>query len=99
MMFQIICKQIFLNLFVAIIIDAFLGNAEMFSLPIQVYEINEYTLLWSKYDAEATGFMAISDLENFLLDMAKSPEGKGIIVLHELLIKDENHRKRFIGKL
>ena len=33
-MFQLICMQVFLNLFVAIIIDAFLGQAEMFSLAI-----------------------------------------------------------------
>ena len=56
-------------------------------------------MLWRKYDVEATGFMAVTDLEDFLLDMAKSADSKGIIVLHELLIKDENHRKRFIGKL
>ena len=34
MVFQIIITQIFLNLFIAIIIDAFIGVAETYDLPV-----------------------------------------------------------------
>ena len=91
-LFQVICKQIFLNLFIAIIIDAFLGHAETFSLPIQQFEINEFMRIWSYYDPDATGFIKLEDLEGLIVDLANSDEGQGLIVLRELIMKDEKAR-------
>ena len=36
----------FVNLFVAVIIEAFLGTAEMFESPVQQYHIEEFTKVW-----------------------------------------------------
>ena len=83
----------------AIIIDAFLGHAETFSLPIKQYEINEFARVWSLYDPEATGFILTDDLDSLIVDLANNEETKELIVLRELILEDENARNRFIGKL
>ena len=99
LLFQIICMQVFLNLFVAIIIDAFLGQAEMFDLPIQQFQIRQFELAWSKYDPSATGFIDLKDLEALLLDLAKSNDGKDLIVLRDKFMSDEAIRRLYIGML
>ena len=81
--FHIIVFQIFVNLFVAIIIDTFLGQTDHFKLPVQKYSIQEFVVLWSKYDPDATGFIRIQDLEKLLMDLAKSNEGRELVILHD----------------
>lgn len=58
-LFHILVSQIFLNLFIAIIIDAFVHQADHFKLPIQPYALNDYQEIWQKYDPGATGFIPI----------------------------------------
>ena len=41
-LFQILVTQVFINLFMAIIIDAFLGETDHFKLPIQPYALYEF---------------------------------------------------------
>ena len=62
-MFYILVSQIFVNLFIVIIIDAFQDKESNKNLPITFYNIYEFSQLWSKYDPEATGFISIHDLE------------------------------------
>lgn len=61
--FNTLVFQIFINLFVAIIIDAFLGQSNQFQLPIQNYSIEEFTDIWAEFDPLATGYISITDLE------------------------------------
>ena len=42
LVFQIITTQIFLNLFIAVIIDAFAGVTDTAELPVSNYAIYEY---------------------------------------------------------
>ena len=58
-LFQILVTQVFINLFMAIIIDAFLGETDHFKLPIQPYALYEFQKIWSEYDPEATGFISV----------------------------------------
>jgi len=74
--------QIFVNLFVAIIIDTFLGQTDHFKLPIQKYSIHEFVQIWSKYDPDATGFIPITDLEHLIIDLAQSRDSCEILILH-----------------
>ena len=74
-LFHILVSQIFVNLFIAIIIDAFLGQSNQFNLPIEPYSLYEFVNIWAKYDPEATGFISIHDLEPFIIDLANSNEG------------------------
>jgi len=44
--FTVIVSQIFLNLFVAIIIDSFMGQSDAFSLPVTQNDIDEFLEVW-----------------------------------------------------
>ena len=73
--FQVICSQIFLNLFVAIIVEAFLGQTDYFNSPIQHFHINDFVTTWYKYDKEATGFIKLRDLDKLIYDLSKTVDG------------------------
>ena len=57
--FQIIVAQIFLNLFIAIVVDTFIGQTAAFSLPIKQNDIDTFVEQWSYFDADATGFIDV----------------------------------------
>lgn len=82
-LFNIFVFQIYINLFVAIMIDAFLGQSNQMSLPVNEDMIQEFIQIWSRYDPEATGYMLISDLDEFIEKLAKSNEARGLVILHE----------------
>ena len=96
--FQVLVSQIFVNLFIAIIIDAFLGQSDQFKLPVSVYSVYEFTNLWANYDPEATGFISIDDLESFIIDLAES-EGRQLVIFHKRVLADADLRRRFLTKL
>lgn len=48
--FQIIVSQIFLNLFIAILIDSFAGQSEAYNLPVKQIDIDTFIHSWSKFD-------------------------------------------------
>ena len=65
--------QIFLNLFIAIIIDAFMGVSESFELPVSQMALEEFAEIWSlKYDPNGTSFMPTKRLEELLIDLSKT---------------------------
>ena len=74
--FQILVFQIFVNLFVAVIIDAFLGQTDHFNLPIHKYSVQAFVEIWSQYDPEATGYIGIDQLDAFILDLVNSSEAR-----------------------
>ena len=80
--------QIFLNLFIAIIIDVFLGQSEQEKIAIQKYSLQEFVNIWSIYDPDATGFIKISDLENFIVDLTKKSESKKLVILADKLAEN-----------
>jgi hypothetical protein len=44
--FTLIVSQIFLNLFIAIIIDSFLNNSDAMSLPVTQNDVDEFIECW-----------------------------------------------------
>ena len=64
-------------------IDAFLGQSNQMSLPVNEDMIQEFIQIWSQYDPEATGYMLISDLDEFIEKLAKSNDARGLVILHE----------------
>jgi hypothetical protein len=91
--------QVFLNLFLAIIIDAFLGQTDHFNLPVQKYSLQEFVNIWSRYDPNATGFINIIDLDDFIVDLTKSRESRVLVIFAEKIATDATLRNRFIAKL
>ena len=74
MMFQIMVGQIFLNLFIAIIIDAFFGQNDIAELPIDERAIKSFVNHWSNYDPDANDFMPIDQLHDLMIDLAKDED-------------------------
>lgn len=98
-LFHILVSQIFVNLFIAIIIDAFLGQSDQFKLPIQPYSLYDYVNVWSEYDPDATGFISIHNLESFIIDLAKSSEASALIIFKERILQEPDTRRKFLTKL
>lgn len=75
--------QIFLNLFIAIIVDAFMGVSEKFQLPVTQEALIEFSDFWSKFDPKATGFIKIEKLDELLVDIANSHYASELLILVE----------------
>jgi len=65
-------SQVFLNLFIAIIIDAFFGQTDLGSMPIKEKTIEDYKKIWSDFDKEASGMIPIKELENLILALSRA---------------------------
>ena len=59
LLFQVIVSQVFLNLFIAIIIDTFFGQTDISELPVKQRSIEEFEKSWSKVDKTATGYIDV----------------------------------------
>lgn len=71
----------FLNLFIAIIIDAFFGNTSLANMPVKEKSVTDFTRLWANYDKEATGFITVVDLESLITDLASAHEDEGAALI------------------
>jgi hypothetical protein len=95
--FTVIVSQIFLNLFIAIIIDSFLGQSDAFSLPVTQLDIDEFREVWREFDYDAIGYIEASKLEDFIIALSHT-ECK-LISNRKLVMKDDAFRRRFIARL
>lgn len=95
--FQIIVSQIFLNLFIAIIIDSFIIQSEAMNMPITPNDIETFVHCWKKYDQNAKGYIMAHQLEELFIDLAE--EQCEMIAFKTKLIKDSAYRRRFIASL
>ena len=85
--FQIIITQIFLNLFIAIIIDAFMGVTEAYELPVSRSAMLEFEDIWSKeFDPEGSGFMKVDELDQLLLRLANAVYAKELLVVPDFIL-------------
>ena len=98
-MFQILVSQIFMNLFIAVIIDAYVYESDQHNQSITPYSLLEFIDVWSEFDPEATGFIEIKRLEEFILALAKSGHGKSLIVFVDHVAKVKTMRKIFLRQL
>ena len=94
--FQIVISQVFLNLFIAIIIDAFFGQNDLALLPISSKSIEDFQHVWGDYDKDATGFIDIDKLDAFLIDLAQKQidEGGLLILFKQRIVKSKIFRRR-----
>ena len=68
--FNVIVCQIFLNLFIAVIIDAFLGQSEALGQPVNQSDINEFIEAWQDFDPDGTGSIDCFNIEKFIFKLA-----------------------------
>jgi hypothetical protein len=95
--FTVIVSQIFLNLFIAIIIDSFLGQSDAFSLPVTQLDIDEFREVWKEFDHDAVGYIEANKLEDFIIALCGTE--CNLISNRKLVIKDDAFRRRFIARL
>lgn len=67
-----IVSQIFLNLFIAIVIDSFSNKAEDFALPVTDMDVVIFGEVWSKFDRDSSGYIPLIRIEEFIMALAKS---------------------------
>lgn len=81
LLFQVIVSQVFLNLFIAIIIDAFFGQTDMANMPVKEKTVEDFAKYWSYYDLNATGKITVEQLNLLLIDLAGAhPEEGGSLI-------------------
>jgi hypothetical protein len=97
LLFQIIVGQIFLNLFIAVIIDSFFGTNDAANLPVSERAIETFPTIWSRYDPEKTGFIPCNQLENLLEDIARDEDCKDL-VMFPTKVADEHNKEGEITK-
>lgn len=70
--FQVIVSQVFLNLFIAIVVDTFIGVKLQYDLPINQADVDAFVTMWQQYDPLGTGYIAWRDLESLFIDLCES---------------------------
>jgi hypothetical protein len=65
--YQIVVGQIFLNLFIAIVVDTYLIRKEANARCIKDLEIENFQEIWKEYDKYATGMIELNQLDPFIL--------------------------------
>lgn len=95
--FTLIVSQIFLNLFIAIIIDSFLNQADAFALPVNQNDIDEFIEVWALFDPDARGFIESHQLEEFIQRLCNTE--CGLIPNSNMIARDVTARRRFLARL
>jgi len=95
--FTVIVSQIFLNLFIAIIIDSFLGQSQAYGMPVNQADIDDFIETWQSFDPNRIGTLECHNLEKFIckLSLTKSK----LIANKRRILKNVTQRRKFIASL
>lgn len=100
LLFQIIVSQVFLNLFIAIIIEAFFGQAAAGALFEKFEErtFEGFQRGWAEHDKTATGFITTEQLEKLIVGLAseKYDAASNLVLDRKLVATDTAFRERYI---
>jgi voltage-dependent calcium channel L type alpha-1D len=70
--FNVVVSQIFLNLFIAIIIDSFLGQSQAYGMPVNQADIDDFIEKWQEFDPNGIGTMPCHELEKFVVALSQT---------------------------
>jgi hypothetical protein len=87
----------FLNLFIAVIIDSYLNQSEAFSLPVNQNDVDIFVEVWQKFDPEGMGSMKSEDFDEFIVYL--SSKNTNLITNRKRMISNIGFRRKFIGAL
>lgn len=85
---------IFLNLFVAVILQGFSASSNEEILNVYKNQAEDFKKQWLKYDPEGTGYIKLADLSHLIDDLEE--KSKMIVTM---LKKDEKRKRAFIAQL
>jgi len=69
MLFHLMVTVIFLNLFVAVILNGFSNSNDEESFQIFKVQIEKFKKIWQEYDPQATGFVEVTKIEAIVLQL------------------------------
>ena len=93
MSFIVIVQLIFLNLFIAIILQGFETMNKKANMILQEEALEKYKAEWAKFDSKGTGLIECQNLRNFLINLG-SPLG-----FDSTISKSIEKQKDFISSL
>ena len=97
--FNLFVTLIYLNVVVAVIVDAFSGSSQVSKLPFGVKLMEECIMCWAKFDPEATYFITIQDLDKMVEQLAKLESSSELFVYQHAVESSSVFRRRLIGAL
>ena len=92
--FQLIVSIIFLNLFIAVILQGFSSSKEEEGLEVHRKQAEQLKDLWKKYDPDGTGFILTGDLSNLIDEIEEQTD-----IIKSFIKKDPLRRRKFIASL
>lgn len=96
--FIIFCVQVFLNLFVAVIVDSFGNQAAKAELPVQAIDIEVFQEVWREFDGEAKGYIKTAEIEPFIIALANN-DNCDLIMFRKQIANKAVARRKFIADL
>ena len=100
-LFQVIVSQIFLNLFIAIIIDAFFGQTDLAKIPLKQKCFDDFTIQWSYFDCDRNGLISFQDLQKLLIRLVEKsePDEGGVLIPFKKRLQNDTPDKTFMKRL
>lgn len=96
--FIIFCVQVFLNLFVAVIVDSFGNQAAKAELPVQAMDVEIFCEIWRDFDGEAKGYIKTTEIEDFIIALASNSSCE-LVMFRNAIKNKADKRRRFIAAL
>lgn len=70
--FQVLVSQVFINLFIAIIVDSFVAQSDSFVLPVKKNDVEEFVKDWKEFDPSARGWIPADKFEDLIVAIASN---------------------------
>ena len=99
MLFTLIVSTIFLNLFVAVILNGFTSSNEEEGISKFKEKIEKIKMIWQEYDPEASGFILVTQFEEFLLKVEAEANTPDDTFINLPLAGNPKNIKHFISHL
>ena len=98
-LFQLLVTQIYINLTIAIIVDAFTGVTTSDKLPVQNDLMNLYVECWSTLDPNATGYIKVTQVEDLLKELYQNEKCRKMLYFKGAAIESHQFCLRLVGSL
>ena len=92
--FNLIVSQIFLNIFIAIVIDAFMNQNDAAFLPVTEQDVEAFVNSWKKFDPDATGFIKAGELELLIYELAADESCELLFLKKQIKLRTKYRQKR-----
>ena len=92
-------SQIYLNVVIAVIVDAFGGTTSVSKLPFSDILVDDFLRSWAKYDQEASYFITIENLLSLLEDLSRQKVSGDLFIYQHAVESSKDFRLRLIRAL